>query len=127
MDLLERFGFLAHSDGDRAQANGTTSIVLGHDAQDAFIHLVETGRIDLEKFKCRGRNRLSDDALRPFLGEVSHEVNQIIGDPRGPSGSSGDFSGARFFYLYLQQPTTSLNNAEQSGNIVVIEASLEGK
>jgi hypothetical protein len=63
VDFFERLGFLPDSDGDRAETDRATGIILRHEAQHAFVHFVETGGIDLEQFERGGGDGLRDPAL----------------------------------------------------------------
>ena len=46
--LLKRLGLLADGDCDRAHTNGTATVIFGHDAQHAFVHLIETRGVDFQ-------------------------------------------------------------------------------
>jgi len=45
--------------------------MLGHRAQNAFVHFVEAVRVDLQQLQRRRRDRSGDRALRPFLGKIA--------------------------------------------------------
>jgi hypothetical protein len=80
--FLERLRLFAHRHGDRAHADGSAAVVLGHHAKHAFVHLVEASGIDFEQLKRSAGDSLGDAALGSFLREITHEIDQVVGDAR---------------------------------------------
>jgi hypothetical protein len=82
MYFLERLRLLAHRDRNGAHADRSTPVVLGHDAEHALVHLIQTRGIDFKELERRSRNWLGNVTARAFLREVADEVDEVVGDAR---------------------------------------------
>ena len=127
MDLFERLGLLAHGHRDRAHADGPAPVVLGHDAEHAFIHLVEAGRIDFEQLEGAGGDGLGDVALGAFEGVVADEIDQVVRDARRAAGALGDFLCAAGVGGDVEQSAAALYDRLERGVVVIIEPGLQGE
>ena len=127
MNFFEGFGFFADGDGDRAHAHGPAAVILGHDAQHAFVHLIEAGGVDLEQFQSGGGGGFRDFARGAFLGVVAAEIDEIVGDARRAAGAGGDLGRAALIDGHAQQAATALDDPLEGGVIVVVEPRLEGE
>ena len=125
MDFFQGLGFFADGDGDGAHADGAAAVVFGHHAEHAFVHFVEAGGVDLEEFEGAGGDGLGDDAAGAFLGVVADEVDEVVGNARGAAATRGDFFGAAFVDRDFEERAAALDDADERGDVVVIEARLE--
>ena len=82
VNFLERLRLLAHRHRDGAHAHRTAPVVLGHDAEHALVHLIQSRGIDLQQLESRSRNWLGDVTARSFLREVADEVDEVVGNAR---------------------------------------------
>ena len=125
VDFLERLGLLADGDGDRAHADGLAAVILGHHAQHAFVHFVESGGIDLQQLKRGSGDGLGDLAGGALLREVADEVDEIVGDAGRAAGAGGDLLRATVIDRDLEQGAAAADDALERRMVVVVESRLQ--
>ena len=81
--------------GERLHSDRPALVVLDDDAEEATVHLVEAGGVDLEPL-ARVLDALVVDASRAEdLGEVADAAEQAVGDARRAARATRDRVGAR--------------------------------
>ena len=80
VDVFDRFGLLAHGDGQRRQPHRPTTKALTDDLQHRAVDFVETQTIDAkhpQRFVGNGGRHCPTVA---HLGKVAHTAQQPVGD-----------------------------------------------
>lgn len=82
MDVFERAGVFADSDGDAAHADGATIKFADDGFEDASVHFIETAFIDVTHGERGVGHFAGDDVLRLHERIVAHPAEEVICDAR---------------------------------------------
>src|SRR5262249_32268405 len=94
IDILDGVARLAQRGGDGVDAHGAAVVVLDDDEQEAPVHLVEPGAVDLEPLGRGLGDGRGDGPLAEDLGEVAGAAEDPVGDARCPPRSGRDLARA---------------------------------
>jgi len=104
VDVLDRFGLLAHRRGERLQADGAPAELLGDRAEQATVFLVEAFVVDLERGERFARDGQGDHAVVSDLRVIADPLQPTIGDPRSSARAPCDLVRGRRVGLHLHDP-----------------------
>ncbi len=119
-DLLDRVGFLPHSDRQSRQAHRTAAEAAHQRLQHGPVEPVQAERVYIIDAQGGPGDLARDDSVRPHLGVVTNPAQQPVGDPRRPTRPPGNLGGAVAGETYPQQPGRAGQHTGQLIGIVEV-------
>jgi hypothetical protein len=122
VDFFDGVFFLAQRGGERAQAYGTTGILVQQSDHQVAVDFIEAVFIDAEHVQGFSSDFAGDAAAGANLGEITRAPKKAIGDARRSTAASGDFFSAGIVHLNVQNFGGAVEDDEQILRLVKIEA-----
>ena len=121
VDFLQSAGLLTHRHRQRTQPHRPAREFVDQRFDHAFIHLVETVRIDVPHRQCGVGHLAVDPAVGAHLREITHPAQQVVGDARRAPCPARDFQRPRRVGLDVDQPRAPLDDVRQVFRRVIIQ------
>ena len=103
MHVFQGAGVFAHGDGHAAHADGAAVKFADDGFEDARVHFIEAGFVDVAHGQRLLRHLLGHEALGLDLRVVAHPAQQVVGDARRATGAAGDLQRACGFDAHIHQ------------------------
>jgi hypothetical protein len=90
MDILKGSRLLSHGDRKRIEAHWASAEFMNEGLDDALVHLIKTIGINVEHLERSGSRVPVDNASGADLGKVPDPAQEIVGDARRSTGTTGN-------------------------------------
>ena len=127
MDILQRSSLFTDRDGERIHTDRATTEFVNDRLNDPFIHLVKSLLVDIKHGKSLRSGLLVDHSLRPHLGKVTHPAQEVVGDTRCTSRTSGYFVCPLLIDLHTEQSSRAQDDFCQFPRLIVIETAVHAE
>src|SRR5436190_2708201 len=125
--VLHRVRLLADRGRERRQADRPSGERLDHGVEHGVIQPVQSQFVHLEHRQAGAGDVAGHPTVVADLGHVTDPPKETVGDPRGPTGSSGDLVGPLAVGADVEDPRAPEHDLLQVPDVVVVQARAEAE
>ena len=120
--LFDGVLFFAEGRGEGADTDRAAIVLVEEGEKKVAVHFVEAVFIHAEHAQRVLSDFAGDAAVGADFGKIAGAAEQTVGDTRRATAAAGDFHGAAFIHLDVQDFGGAMKNDEQVFGLVEIEA-----